>query len=78
MNIVLSLSNYTAVKYDKIMHRCFNIEHKYVASLVEKVQLMFCKMLLGVHKSAAYNAVRAELRIFPLAIYCLKSSLIIG
>ena len=48
---------------------------QYVTSLVEKVQLMFCKMLLGVHKSTANNAVRAELGIFPLAIYCLKSCL---
>ena len=39
----------------------------------EKVQLKFCKILLGVHKSAVYNAVRAELCIFPLAIFCLKS-----
>ena len=29
--------------------------------------------MLGVHKSAANNAVRAELGIFPLAIFCLKS-----
>ena len=27
----------------------------------------------GVHKSAANNAVRAELGIFPLAIFCLNS-----
>ena len=29
--------------------------------------------MLGVHKSAANNAVRAELGVFPLAIFCLKS-----
>ena len=42
----------------------------------EKVQLNICKSyLLGVHKSAANNnAVRAELGIFPVAIYCLRSS----
>ena len=39
----------------------------------EKVQFKFCKIFLGVHKSVANNAVRAELGIFPLAIFCLKS-----
>ena len=29
--------------------------------------------MLGVHKLAANNALRAELGIFPLAIFCLKS-----
>ena len=29
--------------------------------------------MLGVHKSAANNAVRAELGIFPFATFCLKS-----
>ena len=35
--------------------------------------MKFCKSLLGVHKLAAKNAVRVELGIFPLAIFCLKS-----
>ena len=30
-------------------------------------------MLLGVHKSAANNVVRADLGLFSLAIFCLKS-----
>ena len=56
------------------MHRSSNLEQKYDILPVEKVQLKFCKILLGVHNSAANNAVRAELGIFPLAIFCLKSS----
>ena len=40
---------------------------------IEKVQLKFFKILLGVHKSEANNAARTELGIFPLAIFCLKS-----
>lgn len=33
-----------------------------------------CKSLLGVHRSATNNAVRAELGIFPIAIFGLKQS----
>ena len=58
---------------DKVMHRSSDLEQKYDILPTEKVQLKFYKILLGVHKSAANNAVRAELGIFPLAIFCLKS-----
>ena len=58
---------------DKVMHRSSDLEQKYDILPVEKVQLKFCKILLGVHKSEANNAVRAELGIFSLAIFCLKS-----
>ena len=51
-----------------------DLEQKYESLGAEKVQLKFCKYLLGVHKSAANNAVRAELCIFPVAIYFLRSS----
>ena len=51
-----------------------DLEQKYESFGAEKVQLKFCKYLLGVHKSAANNADRAELGIFPVAIYCLRSS----
>ena len=67
---------FTAVKYGasiKVMHRSSDLEQKYDILLTEKVQLKFCKILLGVHKSAANNVVRAELGIFLLAIFCLKS-----
>ncbi|MCU7801521.1 MAG: hypothetical protein KZQ70_15660 [gamma proteobacterium symbiont of Lucinoma myriamae] len=50
------------------------MEQKYDSLTSEKVQLKFCKNLLGVHKSAVNNGVRAELGIFPLAVFCLKSS----
>ena len=55
------------------MHRSSDLEQKYDILPTEKVQLNFCKSLLGVHTSAANNAVRAELGIFPLAVFCLKS-----
>ena len=55
------------------MHRSSDLEQKDDILPAEKVQLKLCKILLGVHKSAANNAVRAELGIFPLAIFCLKS-----
>ena len=51
-----------------------DLEQKYESLGAEKVLLKFCKYLLGVHKSAANNAVRAELGIFPVAIYCLRTS----
>ena len=46
-----------------------NLEQKNESLGAEKVQLKFCKYLLRVHKSAANNAVRAELDIFPVEIY---------
>ena len=52
---------------DKVMHRSSYLEQKYDILQIEKVQLKFCKILFGVHKSAANNA---ELGIFPLAIFC--------
>ena len=58
---------------DKVMYRSSDLEQKYHILPIEKVQLKFCKILLGVHKSAVNNAVRAELGIFLLAIFCLKS-----
>lgn len=58
----------------KIMNRVSVIEKKYDTLAIEKIQLKFCKILLGVHKSATSNAVRAELGIFPLGISCLKAS----
>ena len=36
---------------DKVMHRSSDIEQKYDILPNEKVQLKFCKILLGVHKS---------------------------
>ena len=58
---------------DRVLLIASILEQKYDVLPIEKVQLKFCKMLLGVHKSAVNNAVRAELGIFPLAIFALKS-----
>ena len=44
----------------------FILEHKYDTLPIRNVQLKFCSMLLGVHKSAVNNAVRAELGLFLL------------
>ena len=55
------------------MHRSSDLEQKYDILPIEKVQLKFCKILLGVHKSAANSAVKTELGISTLAIFCLKS-----
>ena len=59
---------------ERLTTKSQDLEQKYESLGAEKVQLKFCKYLLGVHKSAANHAVRAELGIFPVAIYCLRSS----
>ncbi|MCU7800554.1 MAG: reverse transcriptase family protein [gamma proteobacterium symbiont of Lucinoma myriamae] len=60
---------------ERIINPSIDIEQKYDSLVSEKIQLKFCKFLLGVHKSAVNNGVRAELGIFPLAISGLKYSL---
>ena len=50
------------------------LECRYENFIPEKNQLKLCKSLLGVHRSATNNAVRAELGMFPLAIFGLKQS----
>ena len=56
--------------------RCSALEQKYDTLTVEKVQLKFCKILVGAQKLASSNAVRVEIGIFPLVIFCLKSCVI--
>ena len=51
------------------------LEHRYDTLNTERIQLKFCKFVLGVHKSASNYAARAELGLFPTAIYCLRSSI---
>lgn len=55
------------------MNRLSVIEQKYDTLAIEKIQLKFCKILLGVHKSGTSSAVREKPDIFPLGIFCLKS-----
>ena len=74
MSNVLNQFCYTVVSrvwaFEKLTTQSQDLEQKYESLDAEKVQLKFGKYLLGVHKSAANNAVRAELGIFPFAIYC--------
>ena len=46
---------------------------KYDILPIKKAQVQFCKLFLGVHKSAANKSIREELGVFPLTILFSKS-----
>lgn len=60
---------------ERLINQAGPIERRYDTLSTERIQLKFCKFVLGVHKSASNIAVRAELGLFPIALYCLRSSI---
>ena len=58
---------------ERLLSHVGPLEHRYDTLNTERIQLKFCKFVLGVHKSASNYAARAELGLFPTAIYSLRS-----
>lgn len=59
---------------DKLLQDTESKTKLYDSILPESIQLKFCKYILGVHRLATNNAVRAELGRYPLAVDIMGSA----